>query len=193
IIGDRAFSDDPEIISRLGQACCDGLTDGGVMPVIKHIPGHGRATADSHMELPHVDALSDVLEATDFAPFRALRHAPAGMTAHIVYDDLDPENPGSSSSVVVREVIRDRLGFAGLLFSDDVCMKALQGPLSERVVSVLDAGCDIALHCDGNFDDMAAIAETCPQMRAESLARLTAARPSTADSQSVDRDMAKRR
>jgi len=193
IIGDRAFSDDPDIIARLGQACCDGLMAGGVMPVIKHIPGHGRATADSHLELPHVETGRAVLEATDFAPFRALRHAPAGMTAHIVYDDLDAVNPGSSSSIVVSDIIRDHIGFDGLLFSDDVCMKALQGPLGSRVSSVLGAGCDVALHCDGNLDDMVAIAETCPRMRPESMVRLNAARPSAADSQSIDRDAAKRR
>lgn len=193
IIGDRAFSDDPGIIARLGQACCDGLTAGGVMPVIKHIPGHGRATADSHLELPHVDTSREILEDTDFAPFRALRHAPAGMTAHIVYDDLDPGIPGSSSPTVVSKIIRDHIGFDGLLFSDDVCMKALQGPLAARVRSVLDAGCDVALHCDGNFEDMVAIAEACPEMRSESVARLNAARSSSADSQSIDRDDAKRR
>jgi beta-N-acetylhexosaminidase len=193
IIGDRAFSDDPETIARLGQACCDGLTAGGVMPVIKHIPGHGRATADSHLELPHVETKRAVLEATDFAPFRALRHAPAAMTAHIVYDDLDAGNPGSSSSTVVSGIIRDYIGFDGLLFSDDVCMKALHGPLAARVSSVLGAGCDVALHCDGNFDDMVVISEACPRMRPESMVRLNAARPPAGDSQSIDRDIAKRR
>lgn len=193
IIGDRAFSDDPEIIARLGQACCDGLMAGGVMPVIKHIPGHGRATADSHLELPHVSTPHDVLAKTDFAPFRALCDAPAGMTAHIVYDDIDPDQPGSSSQTVVPNIIRGEIGFDGLLFSDDVCMKALQGPLAARVRSVLDAGCDVALHCDGNFDDMVAIAESCPAMRVDSLDRLNAARPAPADSQPIDRDAAKRR
>jgi beta-N-acetylhexosaminidase len=193
IIGDRAFSDDPEIIARLGQACCDGLTAGGVMPVIKHIPGHGRATADSHLELPHVATEKAILEKTDFAPFRALRHAPAGMTAHIVYDDLDPRNPGSSSSIIVSGIIRDHIGFDGLLFSDDICMKALQGPCAARVLSVLDAGCDVALHCDGNFEDMVAISETCPRMRPDSMVRLDAARSPPADSQPIDRDAAKRR
>jgi len=193
IIGDRAFSDDPDIIARLGQACCDGLAAGGVMPVIKHIPGHGRATADSHLELPHVATEKSILEATDFAPFRALRHAPAGMTAHIVYDDLDARNPGSSSSIIVSEIIRDHIGFDGLLFSDDICMKALQGPYAARVTSVLDAGCDVALHCDGNFDDMVAISGTCPRMRPDSMVRLEAAMPSAADSQTIDRDAAKRR
>lgn len=193
IIGNRAFSDDPDTIARLGQACCDGLTAGGVMPVIKHLPGHGRATADSHLELPHVGTERAVLEQTDFAPFRALRHAPAGMTAHIVYDDLDPDGPASASSEVVAGIIRKLIGFDGLLFSDDVCMKALKGPLAARVASVLDAGCDVALHCDGDFDDMVAIAEACPRMRPESLDRLNAARPAAADSQSIDRDAAKRR
>ena len=192
IIGDRAFSDDPEIIARLGQACCDGLAAGSVMPVIKHIPGHGRATADSHIELPRVETARDVLEQTDFTPFRALRHAPAAMTAHIVYDALDPEHPGSSSRTVVADIIRNHIGFDGLLFSDDVCMKALQGPLAGRVTSVLDAGCDVALHCDGNFDDMMAIAEACPRMRPDSVDRLNAARPSATDSQSIDRDAAER-
>ena len=193
IIGDRAFSDDPGIISRLGQAVCDGLTGGGVMPVIKHIPGHGRANADSHLELPRVDTPLKILTETDFAPFRALRDAPAGMTAHIVYEAIDPENPGSSSVDVVHGIIRDAIGFDGLLFSDDVCMKALSGPIGSRVVSVLDAGCDVALHCDGYFDDMVAIAENCPVLRPESVQRLNAARTGVGDSQPFDRDAAKRR
>lgn len=193
IIGDRAFSDDPAIISRLGQAVCDGLAGGGVMPVIKHIPGHGRANADSHQELPRVDTALDILTATDFAPFRALCDAPAAMTAHIVYEAIDPENPGSSSANVVQGIIRDAIGFNGLLFSDDVCMKALSGPLERRVTAVLEAGCDVALHCDGDFDDMVAIAENCPALRADSANRLNAARPGPGDSHAFDRDAAKRR
>jgi beta-N-acetylhexosaminidase len=193
IIGDRAFSDDPAVISRLGKAVCDGLTSGGVMPVIKHIPGHGRANADSHLVLPRVDTALDILTATDFAPFRALRDAPAGMTAHIVYEAIDPEKPGSSSAEVVQGIIRDAIGFNGLLFSDDVCMKALSGPVGRRVTSVLDSGCDVALHCDGDFDDMVAIAENCPTLRAESVKRLNAARPGPGDSRAFDRDAAKRR
>lgn len=193
IIGDRAFSDNPAVIARLGQAVCDGLTSGGVMPVIKHIPGHGRARADSHLELPHVDVSVETLNATDFAPFKALKDAPAGMTAHIVYDAIDAENPGSSSSMVVQDVIRGDIGFDGLLFSDDVCMKALSGPIDERVNAVLAAGCDVALHCDGNFEDMQTIAANCPPMRPDSVERLCRAIPGAADSPPVDREAAKRR
>jgi len=192
VIGDRAFSDDPDLIARLGRACCDGLSTGGVMPVIKHLPGHGRATADSHAELPHVATEGAELEATDFAPFRALRDAPAGMTAHIVYDALDPEKAGSSSQTIISDIIRGHIGFDGLLFSDDVCMRALKGSFPLRVKSVLDAGCDVALHCDAEFNEMQKIAETCPQMGLESIRRLNAARPSAADSVPIDRDAAKR-
>ena len=193
IIGDRAFSDNPSIIARLGQAVCEGLTGGGVMPVIKHIPGHGRAVADSHLELPHVDTALDVLSATDFAPFAALSAAPAGMTAHIVYEAVDPDEPGSASRALVQDIIRGTIGFDGLLFSDDVCMKALSGPLDGRVNAVLAAGCDVALHCDGDFADMTKIAATCPPMRPDSMERLRAARPNGSDSHSMDREAAKRR
>lgn len=193
IIGDRAFSDDPQIISTLGRAVCDGLSEGGVMPVIKHIPGHGRARADSHLELPHVDVPADTLSSTDFAPFCDLNAAPAGMTAHIVYDDIDPAGPGSSSEKVVQEIIRGEIGFNGLLFSDDVCMKALSGPIEQRVTAVLSAGCDVALHCDGEFEAMQAIAEICPSMRADSMERLQRAQPEAPDSPSLDWETEKRR
>ena len=193
IIGNRAFSNDPAIVADLGRAVCDGLTQGGVVPVIKHIPGHGRAFADSHQELPRVDTPLEELRRTDFAPFGALADAAAGMTAHIVYSAIDPDRPGSASRKVVGEIIRSEIGFDGLLFSDDVCMKALSGPLDERVTSVLDAGCDLALHCDGAFDDMVAIAETCPRMRPDSLARLKFAMTSTDDSEDFDAEAAKRR
>ena len=193
IIGHRAFSDNSSIIAGLGQAVCDGLTGGGVMPVIKHIPGHGRALADSHLELPRVDTPLDELSATDFVPFAALSGAPAGMTAHIVYEAVDPDAPGSLSPVVVQNIIRETIGFNGLLFSDDVCMKALSGPLDQRVNSVLAAGCDVALHCDGGFADMEKIAANCPPMRPDSMERLDAARPADGDSHSMDREAAKRR
>lgn len=197
IIGDRAFADDPEIISALGLAICEGLEAGGVMPVIKHIPGHGRATADSHLELPHVGASLDTLRATDFRPFAALRDAASGMTAHIVYEAIDPERPCSASAKVIEEIIRGEIGFEGLLFSDDLCMKALTGSMAERATAVLDAGCDVALHCDGNFSDMAAIAEACPPMRPESLGRLERARPrlrqEESDSLPFDREAAEAR
>ena len=193
IIGDRAFSSDPGMVADLGRAVCDGLRQGGVVPVIKHIPGHGRAFADSHKELPHVDTPLDDLRRTDFAPFVALANAAAGMTAHIVYSAIDPDGPGSGSRKVIEGTIRDEIGFNGLLFSDDVCMKALSGPLDRRVTSVLEAGCDLALHCDGAFEDMAKIAETCPSMRPESLGRLKTAMTLTNDSEDFDADAAKRR
>lgn len=192
IIGDRAFSDDPAIVAELGRAVCDGLAQGGVVPVIKHIPGHGRAFADSHEELPRVDTPLAELRRTDFAPFAALSSAPAGMTAHIVYSALDPDSPGSASRKVIGDIVRAEIGFEGLLFSDDVCMKALLGPLDRRVSSVLEAGCDLALHCDGTFADMAAIAETCPLMRPDSLARLKTAMSVTHDSEEFDAEAAKR-
>lgn len=193
IIGDRAFSNDPAIVANLGRAVCDGLIQGGVVPVIKHIPGHGRAFADSHKELPRVDTPLEELRRTDFAPFAALSDAPTGMTAHIVYAAIDPDGPGSASRKVVEDIIRGEIGFDGLLFSDDVCMKALSGPLDHRVASVLAAGCDLALHCDGAFDDMVAIAETCPPMRPDSLARLNSAMSLADDSDDFDTEAAKRR
>ena len=193
IIGDRAFGEDTVRIVRLGQAVCDGLLAGGVMPVIKHIPGHGRATADSHIELPRVDTAASVLEKTDFAPFRGLRDAPAGMTAHVVYTALDADRPASASSRVIGEVIRDGIGFDGFLLSDDVCMKALDGPLDGRVQAVLEAGCDAALHCDGAFADMAAIAASCPRLRPDSAARWETASARCGDSVSFDRDAAESR
>lgn len=193
IIGDRAFSDDPTLVSTLGQAVCDGLLRGGVLPVIKHIPGHGRAFVDSHQELPQVDTPVWELRRTDFAPFLDLSGAPAGMTAHIVYSAIDPTCPGSFSRRIVHDTIREEIGFNGLLFSDDVCMKALSGPPSQRVTSVLDAGCDLALHCDGSFEDMVSIAETCPPLRPDSTARLDSAVELIGDSAEFDREAAKRR
>lgn len=193
IIGDRAFSDDPDLIAALGRAVCEGLAAGGVMPVIKHIPGHGRATADSHLELPRVDTALATLRDTDFRPFRALADAASGMTAHIVYTAIDPDRPCSASPTVLSEIVRGEIGFDGLLFSDDVCMKALAGPLGERAEAVLAAGCDVALHCDGNLADMREIARTCPRMRPESLDRLARGRPPRADSAVFDTGAAKSR
>ncbi len=176
IVGDRAFSADPEVVSLLGRAMCDGLLDGGVMPVVKHLPGHGRAGSDSHVETPCVETSRDELERSDFVPFSALRDAPAGMTAHVIYSDIDPDRPASVSRRVINTIIRSEIGFDGLLLSDDVCMAALTGAATLRVREVLQAGCDIALHCNGNFEDMARIAETCPEMNSESARRLERAR-----------------
>ena len=158
IIGDRAFGARPEMAALLGWAVCEGLLDGGVMPVIKHIPGHGRATADSHEALPVVEAPRAELEAVDFAPFRALNYMPWAMTAHVVYRDIDPDGPATTSAPVIAEAIRGTIGFDGVLLSDDIAMKALEGDIGWRAEAALAAGCDVVLHCSGEFDDMKKVA-----------------------------------
>lgn len=158
IIGDRAFGTTPaEVIAR-GRAVIAGHLAGGVVPVIKHIPGHGRARADSHFELPVVDTPRATLEATDFAPFTALADCPAAMTAHVVYSAIDPAAPASTSALMHREIIRGHIGFDGLLMSDDLSMKALGGPMRARAAAVIAAGSDIALHCNGNLAEMEDVA-----------------------------------
>ncbi len=150
VIGDRAFAKDPRIVTALGRAVCDGLRVGGVLPVMKHIPGHGRAMVDSHEELPTVGAAPDLLADTDFVPFEKLADIPLAMTAHIVYSEIDPAHCATMSTKVIEGVIRQQLGFEGLLISDDVCMNALQGSLPQRTRRVLDAGCDVALVCQNS-------------------------------------------
>ena len=154
IIGDRAFGADVATISVLAKAFMSGLMKGGVAPIIKHIPGHGRALVDSHKDLPLVDASREDLQNTDFAPFRALHMAAWAMTAHVVYSDLDPERPATLSASVIAEVIRKQIGFQGVLVSDDLSMKALSGDFSDRTRAALQAGCDVALHCNGEMDEM---------------------------------------
>lgn len=158
VIGDRAYSDDPARVAMLGRAVCDGLRAEGVHPVIKHIPGHGRARADSHLELPRVDARLADLEALDFAPFRALADEDWAMTAHIVYDAIDPEAPATCSRAMIAGTIRDDIGFSGLLMSDDLSMKALDGDFADRTRAALQAGCDMVLHCNGDMGEMSGIA-----------------------------------
>ena len=163
VIGDRAFSKDPGVVARLAAAVCEGLWDAGVLPVIKHIPGHGRAMSDSHLELPVVTAGLDELRATDFAPFRELSRLPGlmfAMTAHVVYTAIDPDNPATTSAKVISEIIRGEIGFGGILISDDLGMKALAGPFDARAAAARAAGCDLMLHCDGNLADMEAVART---------------------------------
>lgn len=172
VIGDRAFSADPEVVASLGRSVCEGFASAGVMPVIKHLPGHGRAEVDSHFALPCVDTARELLAVTDFAPFAALRDAPAGMTAHVVYSELDDAKPASASATVIAGTVRGDIGFDGLLFSDDVCMKALSGRPSERAVAVLEAGCDVALHCNGSLAEMRDVAEACPPMTPKAVRRL---------------------
>lgn len=158
IIGDRAFSRDPAMIVDLGRSLIEGLIDGGVLPVMKHIPGHGRATADSHLELPRVEVEREELSMTDFVTFRGLADCPMAMTAHVVYEAIDPKRPATTSPLIVRDVIRGEIGFDGLLMTDDLSMKALQGPLAKRAKSALFAGCDIVLHCNGGMDEMKEVA-----------------------------------
>jgi beta-N-acetylhexosaminidase len=175
VIGDRAFSADPEVVALLGAAAAEGLMSAGVLPVIKHIPGHGRATADSHLELPRVGTPRDTLEATDFMPFKRLAHLPIAMTAHVVYEALDPSAAATVSSTVIADVVRGNIGFDGLLLTDDLSMKALTGGLGERTRNALAAGCDIALHCNGELAEMTAVAEAAGDVSADGRRRLGAA------------------
>jgi beta-N-acetylhexosaminidase len=158
IIGDRAYGATPETVSRLGRAVAEGLIAGGVLPVIKHIPGHGRAAADSHFDLPVVEVSAESLEAIDFAPFEVLSDMPLAMTAHVLYRALDRRRPATTSRAVIEGVLRRRLGFSGLVMSDDLSMKALSGTLTERARRSLSAGCDVVLHCNGDMAEMKAVA-----------------------------------
>ena len=172
IIGDRAYGERPEPVIALGRAAAEGLMAGGVLPVVKHIPGHGRAAADSHLELPHVAAPAEALRRLDFPPFAALADLPIAMTAHITYEAFDPTTPATWSRRVIGEVIRGEIGFAGVLLSDDVSMKALSGPLAERARRSLDAGCDIALLCNASFEERRAVLEGVADLPAGDFDRL---------------------
>lgn len=175
IIGNRAFGTDPASVVTIARAFAEGLMDGAVVPVMKHIPGHGRASADSHLELPRVDTPAAMLAATDFAPFKALAHLPAAMTAHVVYSAIDAAAPASTSSRVTRDIIRGHCGFGGLLMSDDLGMKALAGPFAARAQAVIAAGSDLALHCSGDLDEMREVAAGVPDLGGQALARFEAA------------------
>jgi beta-N-acetylhexosaminidase len=176
VIGDRAYASAVETIVALGGAAADGLMEGGVLPVMKHMPGHGRAKADSHHALPVVDARRDTLEARDFATFRALSDLPMGMSAHVVYTAIDANRPATTSPVVIGDVIRGRsIGFEGLLMTDDLSMNALSGGLGERAAAAIAAGCDIALHCNGHMDEMKAVAAACGPLSGASEQRAQAA------------------
>lgn len=154
VIGDRAFSGDPEEVATLGRAAADGLMSAGITPIIKHIPGHGRSMVDSHHDLPRVPTSHAELARVDFLPFRKLNDLPWAMTAHIVYEAIDRDLPATLSAKVIAEVIRGEIGFDGLLLSDDMSMKALNGPLDDLTRRALAAGCDVALHCNGKMDEM---------------------------------------
>jgi beta-N-acetylhexosaminidase len=171
IIGDRAFAADPTTIIDLGRAQIEGLMEGGVLPVMKHIPGHGRAGADSHLALPRVTATVEELSASDFVTFRSLDSCPIAMTAHVVYDSIDPQRPATTSPKVIRDVIRGEIGFEGLLMSDDLSMQALDGPLAMRAKAALFAGCDLVLHCNGDMDEMKDVASEVKELDGLSLKR----------------------
>ncbi len=158
VIGDRAYAATPEAVAALGRAAGEGLAAQGVMPIVKHIPGHGRATVDSHLALPRVTASRETLERTDFLPFKFLADLPWAMTGHLLFDAVDPDNAITVSASGVRDIIRGHIGFDGLLLSDDLTMEALGGSLAERAARSLAAGCDIALHCNGKKDEMTQIA-----------------------------------
>ena len=194
IIGDRSFGADPIQVASLGRLVLDGLREGGVVGVVKHMPGHGRAMADSHKELPVVTA-SDAALADDIRPFERLRDAPMGMTAHVVYTAWDAERCASLSPVVIADIIRGRIGFDGLLMSDDLGMRALSGDFSERAGGVIAAGCDIALHCSGDVAEMEAVAGALGPIGAAAMARLDRAMATIAGAAPVDSfdDLAARR
>ena len=175
VIGDRAYGTEPGKVAAIAGAIAQGLLAGGVLPVLKHLPGHGRATADSHHKLPVVDTDRATLESTDFAAFRPLSRLPLGMTAHVVFSAIDPDAPATTSVTMVREVIRGFIGFRGLLMSDDVSMKALSGTIAERSRAAFAAGCDVVLHCNGDLREMTAVATAAPQLAGEAAARAEAA------------------
>jgi beta-N-acetylhexosaminidase len=178
IIGDRALGAEPMQVAALGRAVLDGLASAGVVGIVKHMPGHGRALVDSHKELPFVTASAEELE-VDLEPFQRLSWAPMGMTAHVVYEAWDPERPGSMSPIVIGEIIRGRIAFDGFLMSDDIGMEALAGDFSTRAAGVVAAGCDAALHCSGKMEEMVAVASAVPPMTPDSEARLARAMAST--------------
>lgn len=175
VIGDRAYGTEPGKVAAIAAAVAQGLMAGGVLPVLKHLPGHGRATADSHHKLPVVDTDRGTLEATDFAAFRPLAGLPLGMTAHVVFSAIDAIAPATTSVTMVQQVIRGFIGFRGLLMSDDVSMNALSGSLAERSRAALAAGCDVVLHCNGKLDEMQEVASVAPVLAGDALKRADAA------------------
>ena len=186
VIGDRAYGTTAEQVAAIGRAVAEGLLAGGVLPVLKHIPGHGRAAADSHRVLPVVETDRATLAATDFAAFRLLFDLPLGMTAHVVYTAIDPIAPATTSVTVVRDVIRQAIGFRGLLMSDDISMGALSGSIAERSRAAITAGCDVILHCNGRLDEMRDVADAVPGLTGQAAARAEAALARRAASRAHD-------
>lgn len=191
VIGDRAYGTEPGKVSSIARAVTDGLDQGGILPVLKHIPGHGRATADSHLRLPAVDTPKIELERTDFAAFRPLANLPMAMTAHVVFSALDPAHPATTSATIIEQVIRGSIGFQGLLMSDDVGMNALAGSIAERTKALLAAGCDMVLACSGEPEEMHQVARETPELSGKALARAKAALASRQAPKPFDRDAAR--
>jgi len=175
VIGERAYADDPATVGLFGRNAAEGLLAGAVLPVIKHAPGHGRARVDSHVELPTVDCARQLLETTDFVPFRMLRDMPIAMTAHVVYTAIDAQAPATTSKIVVEDIIRGHIGFEGLLISDDLSMQALAGGLRERAVAAFAAGLDVVLHCNGSLSEAEAVASAAPELAGAAQTRAEAA------------------
>ncbi len=188
IIGDRAFAKDPELVAELGRIVVDSFTGAGVLPVMKHIPGHGRALVDSHKDLPRVSTPLDTLRSTDFTPFKSLADCPLGMTAHIVFEDIDPGRPATTSSRVITDVIRGELGFEGILMTDDLSMDALQGDMADRATASLAAGCDLILHCNGDMNEMKAVAGALDTVPGQLQTRLNTLMPVSNSNTSIDRN-----
>ncbi|MEH6404999.1 MAG: beta-N-acetylhexosaminidase [Sneathiella sp.] len=172
VIGDRSFNSDPARVAILGAVVAEEFLNAGIIPVIKHVPGHGRAIVDSHHHLPTVSATREELIKTDFDPFQALNKSPWGMTAHIVFDAIDPDRPATQSGQIINEIIRGDIGFDGLLLTDDLNMQALEGPLDLRASRALEAGVDIILHCSGKIDEMKLVAGACPKLSDASIDRI---------------------
>jgi beta-N-acetylhexosaminidase len=191
VIGDRAYGVDPGKVASIARAVTEGLELGGVLPVLKHIPGHGRATADTHHRLPVVDASKNDLETIDFAAFKALADLPMAMTAHVVFSAIDATNPATTSATIVEQVIRGTIGFEGLLMSDDVSMNALTGSIAERTRAIVSAGCDVVLHCNGDLAEMRQVAGETPELSGLALDRAQRALASRKPPQPFDREAAR--
>lgn len=192
VIGDRAFADDVQTVVALGRAMAQAMLAAGVQPIMKHVPGHGRALCDSHKDLPRVEVGLETLETVDFAPFKALADLPWAMTAHIIYKALDPERPATQSSAIISGVVRGTIGFDGVLVSDDLSMEALAGPIERRALDSLAAGCDVALHCNGKLDEMETLASVVPPLTDAAVRRLKAARAAVKSADPIDAADARR-
>jgi beta-N-acetylhexosaminidase len=187
VIGDRAYGTEPGKVAAIARAVTDGLEQGGILPILKHIPGHGRATADTHFSLPVVDTPESVLERTDFAAFQALADLPMAMTAHVVFSAVDAAHPATTSAKMIERVIRGAIGFQGLLMSDDVSMNALAGSIAERTRAAFAAGCDVVLHCNGKLDEMRQVARETPELSGKAMRRAQRALAARKPPQAFDR------